>query len=118
LTCTFNVSLFLFKAGSRNRQNNNRADGYFSEHYQHLFGLRLPHQDAVHDVLCNLSNETVEHLKMDMMSRMFEQKWLRDYRLLGKYNLWNKLKGFMIFCKPVANSHSSEKKYLIQPAPA
>ena len=81
------LSLFLFKAGSRNQQNNSRADGYFSKQYHHLFGLKLPHQDAVHDVLCDLPSEKVEHLKMDMMSWMFEQKWLRNYRLFNKYYL-------------------------------
>jgi len=81
------LSLFLFKAGSRNQLNNLRRDGYFSTNYHHLFGLKLPHQDAVHDVLCELENEYLEEVKMDLMSQLFEQKWLREYRLLGKYYL-------------------------------
>ena len=32
-------------------------------------------------------------------------------------NLWNKLKGYMIFCKPDTDIYSDEKEYLIQPAP-
>ena len=43
--------------------------------------------DAVHDVLCELESEKLESVKMDLMSRMFEQKWLRAYRLLDKYYL-------------------------------
>jgi hypothetical protein len=81
------LSLFLFKTGSRNRLNNHRSDGHFSEHYHQLFGLPLPHQDTVGDVLCALDNEQLEGVKMDLMSELFEQKWLREYRLLDKYYL-------------------------------
>jgi hypothetical protein len=81
------LSLFLFKSGSRNRLNNNRSDGYFNAHYHQLSGMKLPHQDAVHDVLRELESGDLEQVKMNLMSRMFEQKWLRDYRLLGKYYL-------------------------------
>ena len=79
------LSLFLFKEGSRNQMNNHRSDGYFSEHYRQTFGMKLPHQDAVKDVLCSLDNSVLEQVKMDLMSDLFEQKWLRAYRLLGKY---------------------------------
>jgi len=81
------LNLFLFKSGSRNQLNNNRSDGYFSAHYHQLFGAELPHMDAVHDVLCVLESEKLESVKMDLMSRMFEQKWLRAYRLLDRYYL-------------------------------
>jgi hypothetical protein len=81
------LSLFLFKEGSRNQFNNHRSDGYFKAHYQHLFGTKLPHLDAVNDVLCALPNTEPERVKMDLMSRLFEQKWLRKYRLLDKYYL-------------------------------
>ena len=79
------LSLFLFKAGSRNQLNNHRSDGYFSKHYHQLFGVKLPHQDTVNEVLCALSNSELEQSRMDLMSELFEQKWLREYRLLGKY---------------------------------
>jgi hypothetical protein len=81
------VSLFLFKAGSRNQLNNLRMDGYFSEHYQQLFGVPLPHQDTVNDLLCEIDNDALEQVKMDLMSELFDQKWLREYRLLNKYYL-------------------------------
>ena len=79
------LSLFLFKSGSRNQLNNHRSDGYFSEHYRRMFRLRLPHQDAVFDLLCALPHEALEQVKMDLMSELFAQKWLRDYRLLVQY---------------------------------
>jgi hypothetical protein len=81
------LNLFLLKEGSRNSINNHRKDGYFSEHYKRMFGMRLPHQDTVADLLCDLPCEQVEEVKMDLMSELFEQKWLRPYRLLGKYYL-------------------------------
>jgi len=47
--------------------------------------MNLPHQDTVSDVLCTLPEKELEQVKMDLMSRMFEQKWLREYRLLNRY---------------------------------
>ena len=79
------LSLFLFKTGSRNQLNNHRSDGYFSEHYHQLFDLKLPHQDTVNEVLCALDNRELEQVRMDSMSGLFEQKCLREYRLLDKY---------------------------------
>jgi len=79
------LSMFLFKTGSRNSINNLREDGYFHENYRRLFGLRLPHQDCVADMLCSLPAEHLEQVKMDLMSKLFEQKWLRKSRLLDKY---------------------------------
>jgi hypothetical protein len=81
------LSLFLFKEGSRNQLNNNRSDGYFADNYNQMFGMKLPHMDTVDDVLRALPNEELEQVKMDMVSLMFEQKWLREYRLLNKYYL-------------------------------
>jgi hypothetical protein len=81
------MSLFLFKEGSRNSINNHRRDGYFDEHYRRMFGLNLPHQDAVADLLCQLPDEHLDQVKMDLMSDLFEQKWLRPYRLLNYHLL-------------------------------
>ena len=79
------LNLFLLKEGSRNQQNNNRTDGSFARSYQRLFGMKLPHGDTVNDVLCELPNSELEQVKMDLMSKLFEQKFLRAYRLSGKY---------------------------------
>ena len=84
---TGGLSLFLFKEGSRNQLNNHRTDGNFSRYYNHMFAMELPHQDTVHDVLCVLLNEYLEQIKMNLMSNLFEQKWLRGYRLLDEYYL-------------------------------
>jgi hypothetical protein len=81
------LGMFLLKEGSRNSINNKRADGYFSEHFRQLFGTRLPHQDTISDVLCELPGEALDQVKMDLMSELFEQKHLRAYRLLDRYYL-------------------------------
>jgi hypothetical protein len=81
------ISLFLFKQGSRNSLNNKRREEPFVENYEQTFGVRLPHQDTSADVLRKLAPEKLEQVKMDLMSNMFDQKWLRDYRLQNKYYL-------------------------------
>ncbi len=40
------ISLFLFKQGSRNSYNNNRADKDFVSNYEKLFGVRLHFDQA------------------------------------------------------------------------
>jgi hypothetical protein len=76
-------------------------DGHFSEHYRQLFGLELPHQDTVDEVLRALDNEELEQVKMDLMSGLFEQKWLREWRLLDRYYLVAvDATGVMSFDKP------------------
>ena len=79
--------LFLLKEGSRNQLNNNRKNGNFQENYFRLFGLKLPHMDMVNIVMCNMPSVLLDKLKMNLMSLLFEQKWLRKYRLLDKYYL-------------------------------
>jgi hypothetical protein len=79
------IAIFLFKQGSRNMLNNKRREEPFVENYEQTFGLRLPHQDTSADVLRKLAPEKLEQVKMDLMSNLFEQKWLRKYRLHGKY---------------------------------
>ena len=79
--------LFLLKAGSRNQLNNNRANGNFQKNYVRLFGMKLPHMDMVNIVMCAIPNALLDKLKMNLMSLLFEQKWLRKYRLLDIYYL-------------------------------
>lgn len=79
------ISMFLFKQGSRNSLNNKRRELCFLANYSHGPGSRLPHQDTVSDVLTTLCPDKLEQAKMALMSGLFDQKWLRKYRLLGKY---------------------------------
>ena len=81
------TSMFLLRQGSRNNLNNKRFEETFMANYAHYFGLRLPHQDTVSDVLNKVNPEDLELVKAKLMSRLFEQKWLRPYRLLDNYYL-------------------------------
>ncbi|MDR1223039.1 MAG: hypothetical protein LBL07_09230 [Tannerella sp.] len=81
------TSMFLFRQGSRNSLNIKRFDRTFLANYEYCFGMRLPHQDTVADVLTQVDPDSLESVKMNLMSRLFEQKWLRPYRLLGHYYL-------------------------------
>jgi len=55
------ASMFLFKLGSRNSINNKRREEAFEANYRECFGLRLPHQDTVADVLCQIDPDELEH---------------------------------------------------------
>ena len=81
------TGMFLLKQDSRNSLNNKWKDDNFRAHYRNIFGLRLPHQDTVSDVLTEIEPEELEQVKMDLMSNLFEQKLLRPYRLLDQYYL-------------------------------
>ena len=79
------TGMFMLKQDSRNSLNNKWKDDNFRSHYQNIFGVRLPHQDTVSDVLTQIDPEELEGVKMDLMSHLFEQKILRPYRLLDQY---------------------------------
>lgn len=81
------LGMFLMKEGSRNSINNRRREGYFSEHYRRMFGVRLPHQDTIVEVLSALPGEILEEIRVKLLRRMFEQKSLRRYRLADRYYL-------------------------------
>jgi hypothetical protein len=76
--------MFMLKQDSRNSMNNKRKDDNFRSHYQNIFGVRLPRQDTVSDVLTQTDPEELEGDRMDLMSNLFEQKILRPYRLLDQ----------------------------------
>jgi hypothetical protein len=81
------TGMFLLKQGSRNSLSIKRFEKTFMTNYEYCFGMRLPHQDTVADVLTRIDPDSLESVKMNLMSRLFEQKWLRPYRLLGSYYL-------------------------------
>jgi len=79
------IALFIFQQGSRNAFNNMRQEGKFAKHYRRLFKLRLPHLDTVHQVLCRLPDEALEHLKNRLVQTLLEKKALHKYRLFDQY---------------------------------
>ncbi|GHV52848.1 hypothetical protein FACS1894181_16300 [Bacteroidia bacterium] len=81
------ISIFLFRQGSRNSLDNKRREEPFVWNYFQTFGLRLLHQDTTAAVPCRLDPDKLKQVKMNLMSNMFNQKWLRLYRLQNKYYL-------------------------------
>jgi hypothetical protein len=79
--------MFIFKQASRNAYNNKRGEIIFAKNYYRHFRLRLPHPDAIDQVLRDLPPELLEELKAQLVGRLFEQKLFRKFRLLGKYYL-------------------------------
>ena len=79
--------MFIFKETSRNAFNNDRREVCFRKKIFKCFGLKLPHADAVDDVLRVLPTEELELLKTCLVGGLIEQKLFRKFRFLGKFHL-------------------------------
>jgi hypothetical protein len=75
----------LLKETSRNAYTNDRDDAVFTKNYYRHFKLQLPHPDTIDKVMRVLPPDLLEELKAQLVSCLFEQKVLRDFRFLGKY---------------------------------
>lgn len=82
---TGGLFMFIFKETSRNAYNNDRREEHFRKNFYKYFKFRLPHADAVDDVLRELPADQLEILKAHLVSNLIEQKLLRKFRFLGKY---------------------------------
>lgn len=78
------IAMFLFKKGSRNGLNNERAELKFRQNYKRLFKARLPHMDTVEEVMKVLEERHIEELKAELLKGLLAKKVLRKYRLLGQ----------------------------------
>ncbi len=77
--------MFIFKETSRNSYDSHRGDVIFAKNYYRQFKLRLPHPDAIDQVMRDLPPKFIEEVKTHLVSSLFEQKILRKLRFLGKY---------------------------------
>ena len=84
---TGGLFMFIFKESSRNAYNNDRREDYFRKNFYRYFKLKLPHADAVDEVLRDLLPDQLETLKAHLVSSLIEQKIFRKFRFLGKYHL-------------------------------
>lgn len=96
------LSLFLLKQDSRNAFNNDRKEATFKSNFKKLFNGKLPHQDTVKDVFCNLSPVLLESVKKEMIKTLIKDKVLAKYRYHGKYLIAIDATGI--------NSYSDEKE--------
>jgi hypothetical protein len=79
------IAMFLFRQGSRNAFNNKREEEEFSQNYQKLFRLRLPHLDTVHNVMCKLPEEVLTHVKHWIVRTLIEKKVLHKQRIMNRF---------------------------------
>jgi hypothetical protein len=79
------VFMFLFKQGSRNQMNEDREEAQFKSNYKALFGLKLPHMDAVSDVMNKLSPQHLESIRCHIIKYLLDKRSLHKFRLMGKY---------------------------------
>jgi hypothetical protein len=74
--------MFIFKQASRNAYNNKRGEIIFAKNYYRHFRLRLPHPDAIDQVMRDLPPELLEELKAQLVSHLIEKKLFRKFRLM------------------------------------
>jgi hypothetical protein len=79
--------MHIFKEGSRNAFNNDWREGVFRKNIVKHFGIKLPHGDAIDDVLRLLPPGELEVLKSELVSGLIGQKIFRKFRFLGKFHL-------------------------------
>ena len=78
------VVLFLLKCDSRNSFNNRYWDANFRENYRRLFGLHLPHMDAVNDLFEAMPPEELEDVRCRLINVLIEKRVFHKFRFFGK----------------------------------
>jgi hypothetical protein len=81
------ISMYLFKQGSRNAMNNERAEEKFKSNYEKIFKIRLPHMDTVDKVIRLLNEDQLEKLKTVLVKVLIKRKVFYKFRFLGKFYL-------------------------------
>jgi hypothetical protein len=79
------LSMFLFKAGSRNQYNQFREDMRFQKNYKRLFGFAMPHGDSVQNVMALLDVDQIERLKQKMVRVLLQRKTFHGSRYRGRW---------------------------------
>ena len=79
------LSLFLFKAESRNGFNHLREDLRFKKNYQRLFKWPMPHMDTVDRVMRHLKTEQIEQLKQRMVQTLLRKKVFHNQRYRNQW---------------------------------
>ena len=79
------VLMFVFKKGSRNAMNNERAEEEFRANYEKIFKIRLPHADTVDEIMRILDENQLERLKTEMIRVLINRKTFHKFRFLGMY---------------------------------
>lgn len=79
------LTMFLFKAGSRNQYNQQRENIQFQKNYKRLFGFAMPHGDSVNNVMGVLNVSQIEQLKQKMVKILLQRKTFHSSRYRGQW---------------------------------
>lgn len=79
--------MFMLKSQSRNSYNNLWRIERVRENFRSQLNVRLPHADAVEDILRELAPSELENVKKQLVKNLVGQQLLRKYRMSGKYYL-------------------------------
>ena len=79
------IVLFLLKYDSRNDFNNRYKDEQFRKNYQRMFGMSLPHMDAVNDLLEKIDPNDLEAVRCHLISVLIEKRVFHKFRFFGNY---------------------------------
>jgi len=79
------MMMYIFKEGSRNSFNQDRAESNFRKNYRRIFGLDLPHMDTVDTVLRRIKPSELSALKQALIRQLVIRRVLRRFKLFKKY---------------------------------
>jgi len=79
------IMMYIFKEGSRNSFNLDRAEGLFKKNYRRIFGIDLPHMDTVDAVLRQIEPSELCSLKTILIKQLLNRRVLHQFRLFKKY---------------------------------
>ena len=77
------ISLFLFKAESRNGMNIINRHSGFARNFKKIFGFQLPHMDTAHAVMDKLEESALEQLKATLVRELIEKKVFQKLKLFN-----------------------------------
>ena len=79
------IMMYIFKEGSRNSFNQDRAESNFCKNYRRIFGLDLPHMDTVNAVLKRIEPSELSALKQMMIRQLVVRRVSRRFKLFKKF---------------------------------
>jgi len=78
------IVLFLLKCDSRNDFNNKSKDEQFSANYRRMFGLNLPHMDAVNELFEQMLPYEMENIRCRLINALIEKRVFHKIRFFDK----------------------------------
>jgi len=79
------IVLFIFECDSRNSFNIKAREKKFCKNYRRLFGLELPHMDAINDLFKSLDNKEMEEVRCSLISLLIEKRVFHKFRFFQEY---------------------------------